>query len=190
MGHYIPEEPELKHVGGNWSGGNPQTLYPDLWAWLKQELKLSTVIDVGCGEGCALECFKRLGYSASGFDGAPRNVTIAAQKGVSVQVHDLTKGPFVATPSDLVWCCEVVAQVEEKYVQNVIDTLALGKYIALTVELPGQWGYHHVNCRPIEYWADLLATKGYKIDVELTKKSKAYAGFFWLATGTIYERVK
>ena len=58
--HFVPTEPELKHLGGNTIGGNAQTFYPELWFWMIQTLGIKTVLDVGCGEGHALREFKRL----------------------------------------------------------------------------------------------------------------------------------
>ena len=188
MSHYIPEEPELKHVGGHWMGGNPQTFYPELWAYLVKTLGIKTVLDVGCGEGHALREFARLGCLAIGIDGAPRNVALA---GKCAMVHDLTKGPFISgldVGIDLVWSCEMVAQVEEKYVDNVIKTLAQGKYLALTVELPGQIGYHHVNCQTVSYWCRKLEAVGMVPDEANTVKYRAMGQYFWRTTGMLYRR--
>ncbi len=70
-------------------------------------------------------------------------------------VHDLTKGPVV-TSVDLVHCQEVVEHIEEKYLDNLLSSLLCGKFIVMTHALPGQDGYHHVNCQPPEYWIEHL----------------------------------
>ena len=41
--HYIPDEPELKHLGGNSVGGNINTWYPELWAWMVKRLDIETI---------------------------------------------------------------------------------------------------------------------------------------------------
>lgn len=188
--HYIPERPEEKHLGGNTMGGNYQTFYPRLWAWLVKRLEIKTVLDVGCGEGHAVEEFKRLGIDAAGLDGARRNVGLALGKELFVWRWDLTQHAYVVPDHDvdLVWSCEVVGQIEAQYVDNVVKTLAHGKYLALTHQLPGQQGYHMVNCQPPEYWREKLKAAGMEFDEMLTLESKKYAGYFWQATGAIYKR--
>ena len=182
--HYIPQEKDFKHLGGNTIGGNSQTFYPELWGWMISKLQIKSVLDVGCGEGHALYEFRKLGCETYGIDGLPRNAEIA--KAVA---WDLTKSPYIVPVSiDLVWCCEVVAQIEEKYIENVLNTLAQGKYLALTVELPGQIGYHHVNCQPIEYWEQKLLKYNFRVDDELTAVSKQHGHHFWSVTGRVYVR--
>ncbi len=193
--HYIPAEPELAHVGGNTAGGNPQTFYPDLWRWMVDTLNIKTVFDVGCGEGHAIAEFERLGCNAAGFDGAIRNVQCASWS----FLHDLTKGSVVIADKpelplcdmcvpDLVWCCEVVGQIDIQYIDNVCRTISQGKYLALTHQLPDQQGYHVVNGRPPEFWTAVLRDYGMDKDDALTEESKRYAGFYWAKTGGIYRR--
>ncbi len=194
--HYIPDEPEIAHLGGNTVGGNPQTFYPDLWRWMIAKLSINTVLDVGCGEGHAIREFERLGGDAFGIDGSVRNVQLANYS----FCHDLTKGPcvineFTELPLcdlpytfDLVWCCEVVGQIDIQYIDNICRTISQGKYLALTHQLPDQQGYHVVNGRPPEFWTAVLRDYGMDKDDALTEESKRYAGFYWAKTGGIYRR--
>ena len=188
MSHYIPSEPELKHLGGNTIGGNPQTFYPQLWAWMVKTLNIKTVLDVGCGEGHAMREFTRLGCEVNGLDGAPRNVVLA---GPRARVHDLTIGPCIAPiPIDLVWCCEVVGQIEERYVDNVIKTLVQGKWLAMTNQLPGQPGPHNMfNCQPVVYWEKKLCASGFAPDCIRTNEAAIHSQHYWSRTGVIYRRV-
>lgn len=182
--HYIPTEQDLKHLGGNTIGGNQSTFYPKLWEWMIKTLNIHSVLDVGCGEGHALKEFKRQGCSVFGIDGAPRNASLA-----NAVCHDLTKAPFILPkPVDLVWCCEVIGQIEEQYIKYIIPTLAQGRFVAFTHQLPNQLGYHMVNCQPPEYWCDKLNAVGYVLDEKLTKESKQYGHVYWSATGSIYRR--
>lgn len=188
---YVPDDPALAHVGGNQIGGNAQTFYPELWAWLVKEYGVKTVLDVGCGEGHALREFRKLGCLAIGCDGAPRNVAIARVGDYVAHCHDLTCKPFCvyAPLPDLVWCCEVVGQIEERYVANVVQTLAQGRAIAMTNELPGQNCYHGVNLKPVRYWQNKLSDVGYELDAHATLRSQEFGHDFWLTTGRIYRRV-
>src|SRR6476469_8966838 len=51
--------------------------------------------------------------------------------------HDLTKGP-VFTRVDLVRCQEVVEHIEERYLGNLPESFATGKYVPMTHAQPGQ----------------------------------------------------
>ena len=65
---------------------------------------------------------------------------------------------------DFVNCVEVVEHIEEKYVNNLMDTLCNGKYVLITHAFPGQDGWHHVNCQPSEYWIEKFSNRGYTFD--------------------------
>ena len=53
-------------------------------------------------------------------------------------------------------CQEVVEHIEEAFLENLLQSLACGKFILMTHALPGQGGYHHVNEKPTEYWVEHL----------------------------------
>src|SRR6188474_373147 len=54
------------HLGGNIIGGDRNTFYPALWSWLVRRFDISTVLDVGCGEGHAMAEFSALGCEVHG----------------------------------------------------------------------------------------------------------------------------
>ena len=58
---------------------------------------------------------------------------------------------------DLVHCQELVEHIDEKFLDNLLRSLACGKFIVMTHALPGQGGYHHVNEKPTQYWLEHLA---------------------------------
>ena len=90
-------------------------------------------------------------------------------------VHlDLAKSN-VRCQVDLVHCQEVVEHVEEQYIENVLKSLACGKFILLTHALPGQEGHHHVNARPPEYWIEHLRSYNCVLLEEDTRRVRALA---------------
>lgn len=177
---------EAGHLGGCVKGGDPDTYYPKLWEWLvkRYEIIPYNVLDIGCGEGRALNEFYRLGCHVIGIEG----LSDITKPGLPVIIHDLTISPVKIANIDLVWCCEVVEHIEEKYIDNLMTTLANGKRVAMTHALPGQGGYHHVNCKPKEYWIDQFKKYGYKLLVGDTNESKKYGHKYWTASGMIFER--
>jgi hypothetical protein len=75
----------------------------------------------------------------------------------------------------LVHCQEVVEHVEEKYLENVLASLACGKLILITAATPGQGGHHHVNEQPLEYWVDNLKRHDCEILPEDTRRVRRLA---------------
>lgn len=169
--HPFYEDPENPHLGGFRIGGDEATTYPDLWTWLVNDHKVESVIDVGCGDGVAVRFFETLlPGSVFGVDGVK-------QQASNIFEHDFTKCPFpLPNYPDLVWCVEFVEHVEEKFVPNFLETFKCAKTVLMTHAMPGQAGYHHVNLRTPAYWIGAMAAIGYRLDEELTKKTRDLAG--------------
>ncbi len=172
---------EAGHLGGYIQGGDPATYFPGLWRWLVEEYGVRSVVDVGCGEGHAVQFFEKLGIDAIGVDGVP-------QEHPHVIRHDFAQGrwkpEFVREGPesswrddrcDLIWSCEFVEHVEERYMPNFLHAFSCAKMILITHAEPGQAGYHHVNCQPSAYWRGALAAIGYTLDEKLTAKTRALA---------------
>ena len=93
-------------------------------------------------------------------------------------LHDFTRGPFAPeTDFDLVWCCEFVEHVEERYLPHFLATFARGtRFVMMTHARPGQPGHHHVNCREAGYWVEHLASVGFRFDAARTEHTRSLAG--------------
>jgi SAM-dependent methyltransferase len=155
------------HLGGFVPGGDPNTTYPVLWEWFVEEFGLRSVLDVGCGDGAALRAFRRLGCLAEGVDG------VEQPDDGEIFLCDYTTGTFNPGRSyDLVWSCEFVEHVEEEFVPNFLKTFQAGRYVAMTHAVPGQPGYHHVNCRDADYWVSKLESVGFRLDEGLTGEAR------------------
>ena len=154
------------HLGGYVEGGDPNTTYPILWDWLVEQ-NVRSVVDVGCGDGRgAAAWFASHGIEAVGVDGL---ATDTFEPNLILVRHDYTEGPFfLDEPVDLAWSAEFVEHVDERYVGNFLDTFVGARLILMTHALPGQAGYHHVNCQPPEYWIERVERIGYTLDLVLT----------------------
>ena len=144
-------------LGGNMRHGDIHTWCPALWRFLIDRYAVRSILDVGCGEGHSVLFFHRLGLFAHGIDGLETNVRRAV---VPIAQHDLLTGSYLM-PVDMVWCCEVAEHIEENSVSNFLDTITNGRVVAMTHALPGQGGYHHVNCQPPEYWIEQMKCRNY-----------------------------
>jgi Methyltransferase domain len=161
------------HLGGYWKGGDPNTFCPELWQSVVKEYGVTSVIDVGCGEGHSTKFFSELGLTARGIEGGALAFKHSVVPHLTVR-HDYTKGPYVPDREfDLVWCCEFVEHVEERYVANFLATFSVARYCLMTHAFPGQTGYHHVNCQPAEYWIARLAAVGFRYDEAVTARLRS-----------------
>jgi cyclopropane fatty-acyl-phospholipid synthase-like methyltransferase len=159
MNSYVTDE-RVPHLGGNIRYGDLSCISLTLWKTLIERFAIRSMLDVGCGEGHAVHYFHSQGVYAHGIDGLEKNVRRSV---VPIALHDLTRGPYVM-PVDLVISIEVAEHIEEQFVENYLDTLSNGSIVALTHAVPGQAGYHHVNCQPSEYWMSKMAARGYLLD--------------------------
>lgn len=162
---------ERGHLGGYIPGGDEATYYPVLWEVMHSTYGVQSVLDVGCGDGVAVDYFLSLGCNAVGIEGVPQDHELIAQ-------HDYTEGPFLhgsKVEYDLVWSCEFVEHVEEKFVPNFLESFAKGKIVLMTHASPGQEGYHHVNCQSPRYWIEKMRGIDFTLDTDLTFKTRTLA---------------
>ncbi|MDR4492884.1 MAG: class I SAM-dependent methyltransferase [Nitrospirales bacterium] len=156
--------------------GDPATWTPQLWEWAYKKLSVRSVLDVGCGEGHSTKFFKDLGCAVLGIDGSLQAKRDSVIPDFHVS-HDFVNGPFLLDRQfDLVWCCEFVEHVEERFSENFFQTFSAGgKFLMLTYASPGQPGWHHVNCQPGSYWIKKLEAIGFAVDPFLTYESRNVA---------------
>lgn len=157
-----------QHLGGYIEGGDEATYFPTLWTWLVKHAGMNTILDLGCGEGHSTSFFADLGAHVLGVDGVP-------QDHPNIITHDFTTGPWEPPPPDefdLVWCCEFVEHIEEKFIQNIIPALRAGRTVLMTHAFPGQAGHHHVNCRDAEYWKGFMTAAGFTYEPMLTELTR------------------
>lgn len=123
--------------------------------------KPASFLDIGCGPGGMLRIAQDRGLKAKGIDG---DWTLDFS-GLDVLVHDFTSGhPPLSEEYDLGWCVEFLEHVEEKYLENIAPTFQACRYLWVTHALPGQVGWHHVNCRSAQYWRKVFERWGFAIE--------------------------
>lgn len=146
----------VPHLGGSAKVGDPYTWCPSVWDYVVARFGIRSALDLGSGCGNAALYLHRHGVHVIAIEGCKPSVVASLYPAIA---HDLTTGP-VFTKVDLVHCQEVVEHIEEAYLDNLLRSLLTGKIILMTHALPGQGGYHHVNCQPQEYWVSNLTQRG------------------------------
>lgn len=180
-----------KRIRGSAAGphGDGATWYPLLWQWLVEDLGIRSVLDLGCGEGHAAGFFRDAGCDVLGIDGSllARSDSVIAGRHA---VHDFVDGPFVpARRFDLVWSCEFVEHVEERFTHNFLTAIASSrKYVLMTFASPGQRGWHHVNCQRQDYWVEKLRRLGFALDESLTTETRQMAHGHFQSCGLAFVR--
>lgn len=147
------------HLGGH---ENETHLDDGALSYLIETFDIKSVIDIGCGPGGMVELCKRKGLDVLGVDGdytVPRPESIKE----NVVIHDYAQGPFIPDKIyDLAWTVEFVEHVDECFMQNFIDTFKKCKYVIMTHALPGQPGWHHVNCQHAGYWLNVMEKNNFE----------------------------
>jgi len=176
------------HLGGFIRGGDVDTFDPILWDRLIQDYQLTSIIDVGCGEGWSTKHFKDQGLDALGIEGSRLAIDNSPVKDLIIQ-HDYTTGPYEPIRVyDAVWSCEFVEHVEAKYVPNFLRTFLRARRVFMTYSTIWDGGYHHVNANDQTYWNQKLKEIGFNYDEAASLKYRALASARWVkATFSVYE---
>lgn len=150
------------HLGGCIHNGDPGTYDTVLWDFIIDKYKIRSVLDVCCGEGHSLSYFFNKGLSVLGIEGLREAIDNSPMKFAIVK-HDYSKSSLsVKKDFDMIWCCEAVEHIDEEYLPNLLETFESAKYVFMTHALPGQGGYHHVNCKDDDYWIEKLGSICYE----------------------------
>ena len=134
---------------------------------IQKQFNVTSMLDIGCGPGGMVEYSNYIGVYSVGIDG---DESVKKDKDY-ILIHDYTLGELELNETfDLVYSTEFLEHVEEKYVSNFMPSFQKGKYVFCSAAPPGQSGYHHVNCKPKEYWIEKFNEYGFEYDEENTKK--------------------
>jgi SAM-dependent methyltransferase len=177
---------DVPHLGGSIRLGDPFTYCPTVWDYVIARFGIESVLDFGSGYGNASHYFHRKGLKVVAVEGFAPSVDRSIYPAIR---HDLTNGP-VHTKVDLVHCQEVVEHIEERFLDNLLDTMLTGKIILITHAVPGQGGHHHVNLQPSAYWIDHLRQRNCSYLEEDTRRVREFAirdgAQFMAATGMLF----
>lgn len=145
-------------------------------------------LDIGCGPGGMVAHAAGAGLRARGIDG---DFTLAFD-GLDVLVHDFTAGPAPLDAAyDLGWCVEVLEHVHERFLDNVRPAFQACTRLWVTHAVPGQDGWHHVNCQATPYWVEVFRRWGFRVDMaasETLRRRTTMAGPYSKRSGLLLER--
>ena len=180
----VLRKPDLPH----YLGGHGGLTHSDEGAliFLKKQLSVKSMMDVGCGTGGQVYAARKNGIEAFGVEG---DSSLKFDKPWFF-IHDFTKGHFACERRfDLVWSVEFLEHVEEKYQHFYMSLFQSAKIVVCTAAPPGKHGYHHVNCRSLDYWIKTFKKYGFAFDAintELLKKHSSMMREFMQETGMLF----
>ena len=122
----------------------------------------TSVLDVGCGTGRALDWFLERGVDAIGIEGS----VLARSKAIHperIHTRNLNNPVDLSRRFDMVWSFEVAEHIHPKFVDNFLRTLTIhSNVIVLSAAPPGQGGEGHFNEQPPQYWIDKFYQLGFE----------------------------
>jgi SAM-dependent methyltransferase len=135
-----------------------------------EEIKPTSILDVGCGTGASLSFFIQQGIDAKGLENSDYAINNSAVKS-HIYKHNLNT-PYISDKTyDLVWCFEVIEHIHPKYEVTFLQTLTIhSNRVIISAARPGQGGHGHFNEQEPEYWINKFDKLGFDVDLDFSKK--------------------
>jgi len=129
------------------------------------EYSLSSISDIGCGDGSLLGKLKGIvpeGFRMWGYDAGSENISIARLQGLDVRQADILSSPLEY--GDLITCCEVVEHLAHPH--DFIKMLPHDRMLVLSSPSAetDEWHYvHHAWAWDMEGYAKMVEGAGWKV---------------------------
>ncbi len=132
----------------------------EVLAWMSPE----SVLDVGCGRGAWLAVWREAGVTdIHGVDGEYVDQSKLLIPQDSFIVADLTEPLNLGRRYGLAQSLEVAEHLPPEAAEGFIDSLCRhADMILFSAAVNGQGGENHLNERPLEYWRQIFAARGFE----------------------------
>ncbi len=140
---------------------SPRKIVPHLMRLVQPR----SVVDIGCGIGTFLYCFKESGVTdVLGVDGhwADKSLMRKYLCPEEFKEADLERPLTLERKYDLAISLEVAEHVSEESADIFVENLlAAGRIIAFSAAIPLQGGQNHINEQWLTYWEKKFVQRGY-----------------------------
>jgi Methyltransferase domain len=133
--------------------------------FLHGHLRVSSVVDIGCGRGVWIDEWRRSGVEdVLGVDGDYVSADRLLMPKERFAAFDLSKPIRLGRRFDLVQSLEVAEHIPASKSEVFIDSLvAHSDLILFSAAVPGQGGEFHINEQPFEYWREKFSMRGFEV---------------------------
>lgn len=159
---FSKESPRYRHDDNVDQLRSPNEIVP----FLQERLQPRSVVDVGCGLGMFLHCFKQqgvarcLGIDGEWSDGNQLAKYISADEFMIADLEqplELDRERF-----DLALCLEVAEHLRAEAADTLVKSLSqLSDIVIFSAAIPFQGGLNHINEEWLDYWQDKFSQVGY-----------------------------
>lgn len=150
---------------------------------IMEDLRVRSVVDVGCGTGALLEALRDRGCEVWGLEGSEVALEYCRARRLRVTKFDLERDTLTDHPT---YDAAVSMEVGEHLPQGAADRLVqcltrLSDVVIFTAAPPGQAGLSHVNMQPPSYWIAKFRKRGYEHAAEMSDRWRER----WKAAGDV-----
>jgi SAM-dependent methyltransferase len=147
------------------------------------DLKVRSVIDVGCGTGALLEALRDRGCEVFGLEYSKAALKYCRARRLNVEKFDLERDVLTDNRTfDAAVSMEVAEHLPEIVADRYVDLLTcLSRVIVFTAAPPGQGGKDHVNEQTPSYWTIKFQVRGFEHAKELSQRWRKN----WKAAGDV-----
>lgn len=144
---------------------------------IMQAYDVSSIVDIGCGDGRYTRFFLDHGIFCVGYDGSPLTPQITQGQ---CMVRDFSM-PVDIGQFDLVLSLEVGEHIPKQYEQTFISNIckASREYLCMSWAVEGQGGTGHVNCQNNIYVINNIEMRGFTFDGVLSANLRNHSTFPW-----------
>ena len=131
---------------------------------LYRQLKVDSVLDVGCARGTWLRAWSDRGVAdLHGVDGDYVDRRMLEVPACMFTAVDLNNPFDLGRQFDLVQSLEVGEHIEESASEGFVESIVrhARHYIVFSAAPPGQGGEHHINEQPYEFWRKKFERRGF-----------------------------
>jgi len=161
------------HVGG-FLQNDTSSYEPWIWDWLINEMKIESMVDVGCGRGISTQYFSQRGVKAHCFEGSSDGVKNSLVPQL-VTEHDFTRGPIWTDDIvDVAWSIEFLEHVGTEHMANYMAAFKKARIVFVSHSIWGGW--HHVTVKKRYWWIEAFRDYGFEYMPEMSEQMQDQAG--------------
>lgn len=146
------------------------------------------ILDVGCGQGAALDMFSKKGFRTTGITLNSEDLSVCRQKGHNVFQMDQSFLSFIDGEFDFIWCRHCLEHSIFPYytLSEFFRVLRPNRYLYIEVPAPDtscnhQSNKNHYSVLGKSMWAELIKRTGFQLQkvIDLSFEVPAGLDIYW-----------